>query len=275
MSIVFLQDELDKIHAIQLEMLIEFDRICRKYGIKYIISGGTLLGAIRNKGFIPWDDDIDIRMDRNEYIRFTEICLNELDTKRYFFQDHNTDPEYPWYYGKLRYNFSRYTRAGQEHLKMKDGIFVDIMPADGLPNNAILRNITIFECFILKKFLYSAVGCVSEKNILKKMGYKLMNFIPKRWIFNKLDKISTRYNKNKYNYVTSYSFVRCGQKQFTERIWHTDCVEVKFEGKLFFAPKEYEKWLSMTYGEDYMLPPPEEKRVGHNKISDFYIKEEK
>ena len=149
----FRQDELDRIHSVQLEMLAELDRICRKYNIKYIISGGTLLGAVRDGKFIPWDDDIDVRMDRAEYIKFANVCNQELDTDRFFFQDHNTDPNYPWYYGKMRYNHSHYTRVGQEHLNMHDGIFIDIMPADGLPNNTFIRHLVIMKCFVLKKFL--------------------------------------------------------------------------------------------------------------------------
>lgn len=269
----FKQEDLDKIHNIQVEMLIELDRICRKYGIKYIISGGTLLGAVRNGKFIPWDDDIDVRMDRAEYIKFANACARELDTDRFFFQDHNTDPNYPWYYGKMRYNRSHYTRTGQEHLDMHDGIFIDIMPADGLPNNIFARKIIIVRCFILKKFLYSVVGSVSARNAFVRMGYRLMNFVPKRYIFKALDKISNHYMSSKYKFVTSYSFVACRQKQFTKREWHYDCVEIPFEKIDVLAPRAYHEWLSMTYGDDYMVPPPVTEQIGHNEISKFSVEE--
>ena len=269
----FRQDELDRIHSVQLEMLAELDRICRKYNIKYIISGGTLLGAVRDGKFIPWDDDIDVRMDRAEYIKFANVCNQELDTDRFFFQDHNTDPNYPWYYGKMRYNHSHYTRVGQEHLNMHDGIFIDIMPADGLPNNTFIRHLVIMKCFVLKKFLYSAVGSACERNGFVKTVYRLMNLVPKRYIFKKLDKISERYMSPKYGDVTSYSFVVCGQKQFTKREWHFDCVEISFEGISVLAPRAYHEWLVMTYGDDYMTPPPVKDQVGHNEISRFSIEE--
>ncbi len=273
MSIIFEQCDLDKIHSIQLKMLIELDRICKKYKINYIISGGTLLGAVRSGGFIPWDDDIDVRMCRHEYNRFIQVCENELDDNIFFLQNHKTDSNYPWYYGKLRYVHSQYTREGQEHLKMKDGIFIDIMPADGLPNNNVTRNVIITQCYILKKFLYSSVGCTEECNRVKRLVYKLANKFPKKIIFSMLDNISKKYMDDKFKYVTSYSFVKVGQKQFTEKEWHIDCVELCFEGHMFSAPREYHKWLVMTYGEDYMMLPPENKRFGHNKISKFYIEE--
>lgn len=270
---VFKQTELDEIHAIQLEMLIELDRICRRHGIKYIISGGTLLGAVRNGKFIPWDDDIDVRMDRAEYIKFAQACERELDGNKYFFQDHNTDSDYPWYYGKLRYIHSCYTRSGQEHLKMKNGIFIDVMPADGLPNTAWKRNIIIKIVFLLKKFLYAEVGRMAEPNVLKRCVYGLMNIVPKNYIFDALDNISGHYMDFKYENVTSYSFVKCGQKEYTKRKWHYDSIEISFEEVKVLAPRAYHEWLIMTYGEDYMMPPPKEERVGHNEISKLCIEE--
>ena len=273
MIVNFTQNELEQIHSIQLEMLKEVDRICRKCGIKYIISGGSLLGAVRNNAFIPWDDDIDVRMTRIEYNKFAKACQKELDTSKFFFQDHNTDPYYPWYYGKMRYIHSRYTRVGQEHMKMHNGIFIDIMPADGLPNNKFRRNITIIKCFVLKKFLYSVVGCVSEKNKLKRLIYTLMNKVPKKYIFNRFNKLSEHYIAAKYDNVTCYSFVRLFQKEFTKRKWHNDCIEIQFEGRKFFAPREFHQWLVMSYGDNYITPPPPEKRFGHNEISELYIKE--
>lgn len=273
MSIQFTQEELDKIHKIQIEMLFEVDRICRKYDIKYIVSGGTMLGAVRNHRFIPWDDDIDIRMVRTEYERFCEACEEELDKSKYFLQNHKTDAEYPWQYGKMRYIHSKYTRVGQEHLKMQDGIFVDIIPSDGLPNNYIARKAVLTKSYILRKLLYSRVGSVTEENPVKRSAYRLMNRVPKNWVFKKMEKLEKKYSGSECCYQTSYCFCRPRQKRFIERSWHLDTIEVEFEGRKVFIPKEYDKWLLMSYGEDYMTPPPEEERVVHNEIIDFYIEE--
>ena len=86
--------------------------------------------------------------------------------------------------------------------------------------------------------------------------------------------MSYKYASDKYKYVTSYSFVKCRQKEFTERLWHLNCVELEFEGRKFLAPKEYDRWLSMTYGSDYITPPPQSERFGHNEITEFYIEED-
>ena len=115
------EEETRKMHNIQLEMMIELDKICRKHNIKYILEGGSLLGAVRHKGFIPWDNDMDVRMLRPDYERFCEIANKELP-QGIFFQSYNTDPGYPWLYGKLRKQGTKAVRLGQDRLKMESGI---------------------------------------------------------------------------------------------------------------------------------------------------------
>lgn len=105
---------------LELDMLEELDRVCRKYDIKYCITYGTLLGAVRHKGFIPWDDDSDIAMLREEYEKFRKVA-HEMDPSICYFQDHFNDPEYLWQYGKLRRTGTTFVRAGQEHMKGKMG----------------------------------------------------------------------------------------------------------------------------------------------------------
>ena len=131
--------ELRKMQLLQFDMLVEMDRVCRANGIPYTISNGTLLGAIRHKGYIPWDDDADTMMLRQDYEKFKQ-CADQLNPDICFFQDHSTDPEYRWGYGKLRRTGTEYIRAGQEHMKNKTGLFIDVFPMHGFPELLYAKN---------------------------------------------------------------------------------------------------------------------------------------
>ncbi|MDI9487826.1 MAG: LicD family protein, partial [Bacillota bacterium] len=112
-----------------LMILIEFDRICRKHNIKYSLEGGTLLGAIKYKGFVPWDDDIDIVMERPEYERFLKVCKRELN-EDYFLQNNRTVKHFPLNYSKLHMNNTLYVQESTAFLNIHQGLFIDIFPVD-------------------------------------------------------------------------------------------------------------------------------------------------
>ena len=157
-------EQLRQLQMIELEMLLEVDRICKKCGIKYTIIAGTLLGSIRHKGFIPWDDDADIGMLREEYEKFRQACKTELDKTRFYFQDNRNTKGYRWGYGKLRRKNTVFMREYQEHMPYKQGVFIDIFPMDGIPDNYILRTVHNFHCFCIRKILWSKVGKRADKS---------------------------------------------------------------------------------------------------------------
>ena len=128
------QKTLRALQIVEVEMLVELDRICRKNDIKYTIIGGTLIGALRTGGFIPWDDDIDVAMLRDEYERFRIACEKDLDQSRFYFQDHRNTKGYRWGYGKLRRKDTLFLREHQEHMPYEQGVFLDVFPHDGVPD---------------------------------------------------------------------------------------------------------------------------------------------
>ena len=121
-------EELKKLQNVCLELACEVDRVCRKNNIEYTLEGGTLIGAVREHGFIAWDDDVDISMSRKEYEKFFEACKTDLNTDRFFLQEHRTDPEYPWGYAKLRMNGTSLVQIGQEDMLRAWYAIIDKIP---------------------------------------------------------------------------------------------------------------------------------------------------
>jgi len=254
------EEDLRKLQNLLMEMLLEVDRICRKNNIQYFIIGGTLLGAIRHKGFIPWDDDIDVGMMRLEYEKYKKACEKDLNTDKYFLQDNETDPHYRWGYSRLRRKNSEFTRIGQEHMKMKTGIFLDIFIADNVPDLYPLRLLHALGCFICRKILYSESGKIAEESFLMRAIYSVFSYIPVKYVFYVLKKLR---GKNLTDWVRVLTFPTPAGGTFAfPRRWYEDFSDVEFEGHGFPAIKNYHEYLTYKY-DDYTVLPPEEKRHWH------------
>ncbi|HWT73642.1 MAG TPA: LicD family protein [Mobilitalea sp.] len=256
------EHELRKMQLLQLDMLIEFDRICNKHNIGYILDAGTLLGAVRNKGFIPWDDDIDVRMLRSEYEHFCRVVRKELDKGKYFFQNEETDPDYFWGYAKIRRNGTEFIRLGQEHLKMKTGVFIDIFPCDGVPGNKMVRKIHNFFALLSRKITYSRIGVRTEKNPIVRIGYRILMIFPVTLSFHIIHWLSRNCDERRNNLVGCIAWYGDKDKTGFKKEWFTERQYIEFEGKQFQAPKDYHGFLVHSFGKDYMTPPPMEKRIG-------------
>lgn len=260
-------EELKKLQQIQLEMLLEVDRICRKYKILYSLDGGTLLGAVRHKGFIPWDDDIDVIMLREEYNKFRRACKEELDKERFFLQDYKSDKHYRWGYAKMRRKNTLYIRLGQEGMKQMSGICIDIFVADNVPDDPVIRRVHHFICFFIKKVLYAPLGVRQAKNVAERMGYQILSLIPKEQAFALRDHIAEKCNRKETKLISHYTYEypkRC--KYGLPGSCFKEFIELEFEGYKFMAFKDYHTYLGMHYG-NYMKLPPVEQREPHCKVS--------
>ena len=270
---ILTSEEFRRMQLVGLEILTEVDRVCRKHNINYVIFCGTLLGAVRHKGYIPWDDDADIAMLREDYEKFKAV-LHDINPAICFVQDHETDPEYRWGYTKVRRTGTSYIRLGQEHLKNKTGIFIDIFPMDDVPNSIAGQIFQDFYCYCCRKILWSEVGKYQEKGI-KKYFFRLISHINKDRVFKWIDHYVKKSNNGTPNRVRNLLFPAIGKLYIHNPIkdrygmpkeWFLERAKYEFEGHKFYGTKDYDAILKYTYG-DYMTPPPIEKREQHAPVS--------
>lgn len=265
--------DIKEIQMISLEILKFIDKICRKNKITYSICGGTLLGAIRHKGFIPWDDDIDIMMPRPEYERFLQIMDEDSNTNNKYKCLHY-GKEFPNYYYRFAKVVDLSTKLEESTLINNDdlGIFVDVFPVDGIDNKKAKK-------YVKKSTFYARMLDHSCRIKTQYKNVPFFKYLIKKFILTPISKIfgSKYWLKKHENYVKSFNTQDfeygnlysggSGIKEMFPIKYFSDLTEIKFEDSVFFAIKEYDKYLCRAYG-DYMALPPPEKRVTHH---DFKI----
>lgn len=214
-------------------------------------------------------------MLREEYEKFRKVA-HEMDPSICYFQDHFNDPEYLWQYGKLRRTGTTFVRAGQEHMKGKNGVFVDILVMDDCPKSLLGMIFHRFWCFFLRKILYARVGKVNAKG-LPKLCYQLLNLISVNWVYKQVGKMSKKSSNTSPNRVRTllsplfqyHKNYNHGKAHFgMPKSWFLERSEYDFEGHKFYGTKDYDGFLKYFY-HDYMTPLPVEKRQTHAPVSSF------
>lgn len=268
-------EDLRRVQLIQMELLIEFDRICRKYNLKYNINFGTLIGAMRHKGFIPWDDDIDVTMYYKDCDRLYEIMEKELDHSKFFYRCSETEPYHHIIFNHLEHKGTKFTKPGRDKLEHTIGIFIDIFPMYPAAPNSFVDFFHTRVCRFWRTALWSTVGADSEKKPIKRFYYRRLakigtekcrtNFLKHATRFKNRDgrlKFWTSEDRSPYN----VDLVR--KDNFDEAI------EVEFEGHKFYAPKYYEGTLEFCFSSDWKLYPNIGARIPHHdammEIGDLY-----
>jgi lipopolysaccharide cholinephosphotransferase len=254
-------EELRAVQLIELELLAEVDRICEKRGVRYSVVGGTLLGAVRHKGFIPWDDDVDVGFLRPEYEKFRECLEDELDYERFYFQDHRNTPGYRWGYGKLRRRGTSFVRLGQEHMPYEQGVFIDIFPYDSVPERYIPRLFFSVKCFLYRKAFWSPVGRVSGRNPVKRFLYRQLYRIPEARLYKKFDNFAAGRGWRQTGWVRILTFPTPNRAFGYKREWLEQTAPVVFEGREFSGVKDYDEYLTFKYGRYMKIPPVGQRRT--------------
>lgn len=256
---------LDELKELQMQILDYVDKFCRQNGIKYTISGGTLLGAVRHGGFIPWDDDIDIQMLRSEYVRFARLWKESDENHPYELISIESGNNMGYPFAKVSIPQTVALVSGVK----RTGVFIDVFPVDKVCD---LRD---FRQRHNKALFYYRMQMLNFAWKRRKNAKLSLMKVPAAWFCSLLSRnsLAERINKiaqKKENLDCQYCFEMVAgtinKKPIPFKVFET-YEDIPFENRKYMAVKDYDTYLKSTFG-DYMKLPPEEKRVGHN--SNFY-----
>jgi lipopolysaccharide cholinephosphotransferase len=259
-----------KLHTVQqilLGFLLEIDRICKKHNIKYFLAGGTLLGAIRHHGFIPWDDDADVMMLREDYDKFLKVLPTELPSNL-FLQKNEKTSHFP--FAKIRINNTVFsTEFTSRFNNVHNGIFFDVLAQDKTSNNEFIRKLHMHATassrwLVLNKWRGTPVDANSKissfiANVLKKI-------FPLSLLESVQNKLMSLYkNKKDAKYLFDSMGRNISRGEFPIE-WLSDTILVDFEGVKLPVPKEYDKYLTYLYGDYMDMIPVSQRHVSHEII---------
>lgn len=263
---------LRKVQLVQLEIVKEIKRVCEKEQINYFLDSGTLLGAVRHGGFIPWDDDLDVGMLREEYEHFLTVAAQELRDE-YELVEWKKDNGYPHQFCKVIKKGTVYLEEKAMDGEGKNGIYVDVFPYDAYPENKFLQKqqglmIMSYRAIIRAKCHYKTWIKYGKRDWirwLKNLPFRgIALFFSKKSLINRYEKIAVRYNS-----CPSSMYFPQGISKYGKWLIPRECFEkftvMMFEDELFQVPGLYDTYLKHVYG-DYMKLPPESERGNRHGI---------
>lgn len=276
--------DLTKVHEANLRILKEIDRICRKYKIKYMLDAGTLLGAVRHQGFIPWDDDADVAFTRKNYEAFLKVVRRELPEGMELLtpQDFRGGSGFYDFTARIIYKNSK-THEDSEEMRFYEGklnhLWVDLFTIDKLPQGKAAASLTL----LMHKIIYGmAMGHryhldYSKYSLFHKLAVGTLanagRFVPMKLLFRLQRAVAVKDKRAKSrlryysNYQPDYLYVTL-QKE-----WCDEVVDLDFCDTKLMAPKHWDEVLTWIYG-DYMTLPPKEKRVPSHSTMQIQVYDE-
>lgn len=261
-----------EVQLLQLKLMKEIDAFCTANNIRYYFIGGSCLGAIRHKGFIPWDDDIDIAMMRDEYERFVELARGQFNNDTYFVQNYQSDP---WMIPALTRLCIRKTYVdikSEHHHKNCKNTYIDIFPLDNVPDNVELRKRHRNKLYIIDRLIlmkqFHLYRDSSIEYFVKMVVSLLLSIIPLSYLQKKRVSIMTQYRYKQTKNVCSTTSRYGYYKQVMPREIYGNPIRHQFEDYCFCIPEQYDEYLKHIFGDSYMEIPPISKRV---KPQNIYI----
>lgn len=260
----------EKLKSVQLELLDEFASFCKEHHLTFYLFGGTLLGALRHGGFIPWDDDVDVCMPRKDYDRFCELYK---ETDIFFLQNTKTDRYYFYHFAKLMKKGTLYREYFTQNINAKKHIFIDIFPINGYPNKSNFLSLFHYNfwLFVLNKRSYPKCVC-KTRTIKRNATYRVLTVLS--WLllwwapFHLCAKMRNDFMKRHQFKRSPNCIVGTNLRKIYSRDFFEGTSKVQFEGRTMPAMGEPSKYLTKMYG-DYMQLPPENERTPHHYLVEF------
>lgn len=258
---------LDEIHAVELSLLLKFDAFCKDYGLRYSLAGGTLLGAVRHKGFIPWDDDIDLCMPRPDWDRLVQIAQKDAIPKetgfeaRPFFMTELSDTP-------LLKVVDPHWMVQAEAENEETNLWLDVIPVDGLPSDERDLSRLYSKARVLRKSLMIGTSTAESGHSRARRAFKyitgpvLRAFNAVKYLGRALDVLARKIPYGSTPYVGVLTWGLYGTGERVPLAGFEKMVGLEFEGREFSCMSCWDEYLSGIYG-DYMQLPPEDQRVTH------------
>ena len=261
--------DLRKLQSIILYIAKEIKRVCDKNAIDYTMIGGTLIGAVRHKGVIPWDDDMDFVMTRHNYERFLEAC--EVDLQEQFeVVNWRSNSNYGNGFTKIMLKGTEAIEEGKENVQYPHCIFVDVFPFDNIPDSRLKQLYQKWKTYFCIRMIQQKEGSTRKYNSTKKkMAYSILKCLSHGFsadfLIRVCEKEMSRYKNCQTNQMTSMTGYYGYEKEKIEKGLFQEYIELPFEDTTFKAIKEYVRYLSQVFG-NYMELPPVEKRRSHGLV---------
>ena len=260
----------DELKNYELNILKFIDYVCKKYDIKYFVNYGTLLGSVRHKGFIPWDDDIDISMYREDYERFQKAVIKENNERYTILSKDNSE----WYFQNFFVVIDKYTLL-EDNVKRNrrdSNVFVDVFPIDRFNDLNFVKKAHLMVtlrhiCFIKKKFIIHKDSRI--KDFCRVTFWYLLKFVNPRFFTKKIEKLVEKYSDENGIYEGAVGVDKTGMKEVFKAGTYEELIELPFEDMMVPAPKNYDKILTQFYG-DYMQKPSDAEIEYKSHLLDAY-----
>ena len=239
--------------------------MCEAHGLRYYLAYGTLLGAVRHHGFIPWDDDIDVTMPRGDYNRFAEICRSDL-RPGFRWQSYTTDAHYPHLFGKLLKDDTVLRQAPSAHLSFQQSVYMDIFPLDGRVDSALAA----LAQRAIVRFCRMRLRSGMRRRWLKRILIQPIKAIPRSAVIAVFEATTRSVSADRSARLICFGGPYGHRLQSFPSAWFGSGAPQVFEGMTVVGPAAWIKYLSQLYG-DYMTPPEKHDRLSHHEVTEVSL----